>query len=433
MGFIDRFISSYVRRFYQRRMVLDLSVGVSPKFQTDKNYLLYIHIPFCESLCPFCSFHRVLFKKDKVEQYFSALKKEILHYHSQGLKITDVYFGGGTPTVMPEKLVETVHLLRELYNIKQVSAETNPNHLRDPYLTLLEESGINRLSVGVQSFDDRLLKEMQRFQPYGSADEIKHRLIETQGRFETLNVDMIFNIPHQDKTSLMNDLNWLKESGVDQISYYPLMPSATTRYAMTQQMGSVNFEHEKEYFHLIQDTLGSDYRPVSVWCFSKKLSAIDEYIVKHDEYLGIGSGAISYMNGTIYSSSFSLNNYGELVEHSGTALSACRKLSQKEQALYDLLMRLFGLRMNKHEMQEKYEGQYFSLIRKELSLFKMLGAVHDQGEYLELTKSGMYLWLLMMREFFMGVNNFRCEMRSLIREERNNFPWRMVNAVDLPG
>ena len=431
MHFIDRIISAYVRRFNQQHMVLDLSVGVSPSFHEKKKYLLYIHIPFCESLCPFCSFHRVLFKEPKANRYFAALQQEIRHLHSRGLNVSEVYVGGGTPTVLPEKLLETVSLLRELFDIRQVSVETNPNHLREPYLGLLEQAGINRLSVGIQSFDDRLLREMQRYHSYGSANDIKQRLNATRGRFDTLNVDMIFNIPHQGKESLMNDLKWLKESGLDQISYYPLMPATITRHAMSKQMGQVNFEYEREYFHLIHDELSSGYKATSVWCFSNKSGAIDEYIIEHEEYLGIGSGAISYLDGTIYSSSFSLNNYIELVENSGTALSACRTLSIKEQAQYDLLMRLFGLRVDKQHMLTKYDGQFFKLMRKELALFRMLGAVRDQGDYMELTRNGTYLWLLMMREFFMGVNNFRREMRSLIREERNAFPWRIAKAVDL--
>lgn len=412
-------------------MVLDLSVGVSPSFRTDKDYLLYIHIPFCESLCPFCSFHRVIFKEQKTEHYFSALQQEIRHYHSQGIKFSEIYVGGGTPTVLPEKLLETIQLLRELFTIQRISVETNPNHLRDPYLAILEQAGVNRLSVGIQSFDNRLLKEMQRHDAYGNAEDIMKRLMAVMGRFDTLNVDMIFNIPHQDKQSLTNDLKRLKDSGVDQISYYPLMPSTSTRHAMSRQMGQVNFEHEREYFALIQDELSADYKPASVWCFSKKAGAIDEYIVQHEEYLGIGSGSISYLDGTIYSSSFSLNNYIELIKHGGTALSACRRLSMKEQAQYDLLMRLFGLRLDKQQIQKKYQGQFFRLVRKELMLFKMLGAVRDEGNYLELTREGRYLWLLMMREFFMGVNNFRREMRSLIAEEREAFPWRTTKPVRL--
>jgi len=428
LHFIDVFLSTYLRRFHQKHMVLDLTIGARPSFRSDKNYLLYIHIPFCESLCPFCSFHRVLFRKQKTEQYFSALQREILHYHSQGLNISEVYVGGGTPTVLPDKLLETIELLRKLFGVQQISVETNPNHLREPYLTFLEQAGVNRLSVGVQSFDNRILREIQRYDSYGNATEILKRLMAVKGRFDTLNVDMIFNIPHQDKQSLFNDLKLLKDSGFDQISYYPLMPATSTRRAMSKQMGEVSFEHEREYFMLIQDELGSDYKPASVWCFSKNSGAIDEYIVEHDEYLGIGSGAISYMDGVIYSSSFSLNNYMELVDYSGSALSACRELSLKEQAQYDLLMRLFGLKLSKDRIQRKYHGQFFKLVRKELTMFKMLGAVQDTGDYLELTREGVYLWLLMMREFFMGVNNFRSEMRLHISKEREAFPWRGKTA-----
>ncbi|MGD8560035.1 MAG: coproporphyrinogen III oxidase family protein [Gammaproteobacteria bacterium] len=422
MRVVDQSLSAYLRRFHGQHMVLDLSINEAPEFQRDKPYLLYIHIPFCESLCPFCSFHRVLFKEQKAHRYFAALNREIHNYHSQGLNVAEVYVGGGTPTVMPRQLSAMLQQIRQMWGEVPISVETNPNHLHDHYLAYLDEAGVNRLSVGVQSFDNRLLKAMGRYQSYGSGEQIRQRLQQVSGRFDTLNVDMIFNIPHQDEASLLQDLQWVVDAPIDQVSYYPLMPATTTQHAMSKQMGEVNFEREREYFQLIQDTLEPQYQPTSVWCFARNQGAIDEYIVNHDEYIGAGSGAISYVNGGIYSSTFSLNNYIDLIAAGGTGLTARRQLNGKEQAQYDFLMRLFGLRMDKQQMQDKYDGEYFKLIRKEKWLFQLLGALRDRGKYLELTREGRYFWLVMMREFFMGVNNFRCEMRAQIRAERDRIP-----------
>ena len=115
--------------------------------------------------------------------------------------------------------------------------ETNPDDLENERVLALRDCGVNRLSVGVQSFDDRLLKEMQRYDKYGSSEQIRRRLKAAQGHFDTLNVDMIFNFPHQTDTSLATDLNILtNELGADQVSFYPLMSADATKKAMNKKI-----------------------------------------------------------------------------------------------------------------------------------------------------------------------------------------------------
>jgi coproporphyrinogen III oxidase-like Fe-S oxidoreductase len=355
---------------------------------------------------------------EQAQRYFSALRKEIHLYHAAGYEFGDVYVGGGTPTVLPEELAETLALVQRLFGVSQVSVETNPNHLRQPVLDILRDAGVNRLSVGVQSFNDSLLKEMERFQPYGSSEKILEGLQLAQGQFDTFNVDMIFNFPHQTMDSLGQDIEYLKNLQVDQISYYPLMPATTTERAMSRHIGRVEFKHERQMYYTILDSLLPDYQPGSAWCFSRHPATIDEYIIDHDEYLGIGSGSLSYLDGNIYSSSFSITRYLDMVESGRSALTACRPLSVHEQAQYDFLVKLFGLRMNKAAMQQKYGPDFARLIRKELLLFKMLGALQEDAVEYRLSRNGMYYWVLMMREFFIGVNNFRAQMRARISEER---------------
>lgn len=399
-------------------MRLAAGFDLRPPPQPGKPYLLYIHVPFCESLCPFCSFHRVRLNRALAQRYFAALQCELQVYSAAGFRFSDIYVGGGTPTVLPEALAETLALARRLFDVSRISVETNPNHLRGPVLDILNEAGVNRLSVGVQSLDDGLLNEMERAGPYGDAAQIRAGLARAEGRFETFNVDMIFNLPHQDMAALLEDVHALKALNIDQLSWYPLMPAATTERAMSKHMGRVAFARERAMYEAIVEALTPDYRPGSAWCFSRTCAAIDEYIVDHDEYLGIGSGAFSYAGGVIYSSSFSINRYLDLVESGHSAITASRALSVREQAQYDFLIRLFGLSMDKAALEAKYGAAYRRLLAPEIALFKALGAVRETPQALHLTRTGMYYWVLMMREFFIGVNNFRAQMRQRIGEER---------------
>ena len=133
---------------------------------------------------------------------------------------------------------------------------------------------------------------MDRYDKYGSCEDINQKLSQTLGQFDTLNADMIFNFPSQTMTMLERDLDILMDIGMDQITYYPLMVSDSTRQAVGEKFGQVNYAKEEQFYHRITERLVPAYRFSSAWCFSKKSAMIDEYIVDYDEYAGIGSGSI---------------------------------------------------------------------------------------------------------------------------------------------
>jgi menaquinone C8-methyltransferase len=142
---INRLITKIAKREFAR--ALKFEEGVTPllPFCADKKpRLLYIHIPFCEELCPYCSFHRVTFEEGLTRKYFAALRREINLYSERGYKFGGIYVGGGTPTVLIEELAEVLALAREKFAIKEISAETNPNHLTGRNIEILRQSGVNR-------------------------------------------------------------------------------------------------------------------------------------------------------------------------------------------------------------------------------------------------------------------------------------------------
>ena len=428
---IERLMTSYLRHITGAHMRFDTDVSGDrlPAPRPGHKYLLYVHIPFCEVLCPFCPFHRVRFRGPRASRYFAALRQEIRRYRERGFDFSGVYVGGGTPTVIPEELAETLALIRSLYAVNEISVETNPNHLREEVVSLLKAVGVNRLSVGVQSFDDVLLKEMGRYDSYGSSAYIVERLRSVQGVFDTLNADMIFNLPHQTLASLQNDLRILTgELKIDQVSFYPLMTAPSTRRAMSLTMGDVTFRRERPFYKTILTAMTQGYRPSSAWCFSRGAAMIDEYIVDYDEYVGVGSGAFSYVDGTMYSSTFSINRYIDQIGHGRTGITAGRRLKLREQMHYDFLMKLFSLSMDKKTIEAKYGAGFHRKLWKELLAFKLLGALVEDDERYRVTEKGMYYWVMMMREFFMGVNRLRDEMRLRIREE-----WRLERAAVAPG
>lgn len=182
-------------------------------------------------------------------------------YKDLGFDFRSVYIGGGTPTVMPKEIKSLLNKLRKDFSVQEVSIETNPNHLTDEIVSILLDSGVNRLSVGVQSFEDSMLQQMSRFHKYGSGNEIKQKLTGILGKFDTLNIDMIFNFPTQTIKMLRNDVSIIKEMQADQATFYPLMVSDITRSELAKRFGSISYRQEKTFYNEIYDSLSDEYEP----------------------------------------------------------------------------------------------------------------------------------------------------------------------------
>jgi coproporphyrinogen III oxidase-like Fe-S oxidoreductase len=206
------------------------------------------------------------------------------------------------------------------------------------------------------------------------------------------------------------DLAMLQRIKMQQITFYPLMVSSLTQSLMRETMGEVNFRREKSFFKLILRRLEEDYDSSSAWCFSRKKtgsSLIDEYVVDFDEYAGLGSGAIGYLNGVCYANTFDIGGYISGLEQGRLPLEAARAFNFTDRMRYDFLMKLFSTHLNVNELEEKYEGRFLKTLWKEMAAFTLAGAFRYFSPNLFLTPWGRYYWVIMMREFFIAVNNFR--------------------------
>jgi coproporphyrinogen III oxidase-like Fe-S oxidoreductase len=418
---IDTLITGYVRQYDRKKFVFPEASDWTPlpSPNSAQLYLLYLHIPYCTVLCPFCSFHRVRYEQSSATQYFECLRREIELATEAGFNFDELYIGGGTPTVAPDDLIRTIRRVRDLHPISSVSVETNPDDLTGDGIAALRDAGVIRLSVGVQSFDDKLLTEMQRLEKYGSGAEIEARLRCVTDQFDTLNVDMIFNFPHQSENSLRRDLRILTDDiGADQVSYYPLMTVNSTEKKLVQTMGGVDYSREKDLYEVIvKHMLANGYVRASAWCFSRKPGMFDEYIVERDEYLGLGSGAFSYLQGSLFASTFSINHYCRLVRAEKTGTFGHHHMTERDRMRYYLLMNLFGGSLDKLVAENRFDGRFQRVLWLELATLQAIGAVTNSGQALRLTDSGYFLWVMMMREFFTGVNNLRDQMRHNISHE----------------
>ena len=415
----ERLLSAVVRHSNDRYLKLAPTDPVSlPGPVSGRSYLLYAHIPFCTRLCPYCSFNRFPFSEERAVPYFEALRTEMRMVADLGYDFESMYLGGGTPTVMMDELVKTIDLARSLFSIREVSCESNPDHLVPEILEPLVDR-VQRFSVGVQSFDDSLLKQMDRYDKYGSGEEILGRLKDVAGTFHSLNVDMIFNFPSQTPEMLARDVEMLVESGCNQTTFYPLMASPVVRESLKRSVGEVSYRREHELYRVLDEGLAERFEPASAWTFSRTGGGmIDEYIVDYEDYVGIGSGAFSFLDGTLWVNTFSLSGYAARLARGRAGAVASRDFSRRERMRYRFMMGLFGLSLDKRAFERDFGVPVDRGLPVEMAFMRAVGAFDvDDAERATLTPKGRYLLVVMMREFFIGVNGVRDQARAELPEE----------------
>ena len=390
-------------------------------------YMLYAHIPFCERLCPYCSFNRFPFSEKRAVPYFKNLRRELMMVKELGYDFDSLYIGGGTPTIMIDELCDFIDLAKREFSIKEVSCETNPNHLTLPYLEKLQ-GRVDRMSVGVQSFDDDLLKQMDRYEKYGDGKTILESNKVAAPYFKSLNVDMIFNFPAQTEETLRRDLEMVIESGTSQTTFYPLMASPSVEKSLARTVGKVDYNREQHFYEIISETLAGPNGPFehgSAWTFNKREgenaapedAMIDEYIVDYEEYPAIGSGGMTYLGDTQYVNTFSIRDYNAAIESGRMSVMGKATFSKHNRMRYRFMMQLFGLRLDKKQWQRDFGCSVAAGLPMEYAFMKMSGAFdRDDDECITLTSKGRYLMVVMMRQFFIGVNNLRDQARAALPE-----------------
>ena len=421
-----------------------------PAPRPGQSYMLYAHIPFCERLCPYCSFNRYLFEPTRVISYFADLRREMGILADLGYDFQALYIGGGTPTVLPDELFATIDEALDLFSISEVSCETNPNHLTTEIIAGLE-GRVQRLSCGVQSFDDGLLRQMERYEKYGSGLEILKRVQDVHQYFDSFNIDMIFNFPSQTEEILINDLAGVLESGANQVTFYPLMASPAVAATLAKSVGKVDYAREQRFYEIICEALTGGQNPAfgfsSAWTFNRlaepagglgnstcglveptegqtpqiKAPMIDEYIIDYEEYPAIGSGGLSYLNGSLYVNTFSLNEYHAALSADQMSVSGRTDFSTHDRMRYRFMMQLFGLSLDKDQWRQDFGCNVAQGIPAEYLFFKAIKAIEYEDKHvLKVNAKGRYLMVALMREFFIGVNGVRDQARAaLAATERN--------------
>ena len=412
IGLTDRIMNYYI----EKDLILDpVILDRHPEPQPGHEYMMYAHVPFCHTLCSYCTFHRFLFKEYKAREYFINLRQEMQIAKDLGYEFTSLYIGGGTTTVLEDELIKTIEHARTLFpTIKEVSCETDPAQLASPTFKNLKGL-VDRMSIGVQSFDDNILKMTERYEKFGSGQEIFERIQQAKELFPTFNVDMIFGFRGQDEGVLTRDIELLTQLNPRQITTYPLMVTSQTKCSVRNTIAAPSSDLAKQY-RIILDTLGKQYNQLTSWTFGRTGDeGIDEYVVDHDEYLGVGSGSFSFLGDSLYVNTFSLRRYHERIQSGKMGVERRRTFDKHSVLQYRLLLGLFAGRLSRKYFREVHGVNLDRALWKEMMGMRLAGAIKDDPndpDRLIVTDSGKFLGLVMMKAFYSGMDNIRAALRK---------------------
>jgi coproporphyrinogen III oxidase-like Fe-S oxidoreductase len=187
-------------------------------------------------------------------------------------------------------------------------------------------------------------------------------------------------------------------------------PSVAARLAET--LGPISYRKEKRMYMRILKHMRQTYQSSTAWCFSRKAAMIDEYIIEYDSYVGVGSGAFGYFNDSIFINTFNLDDYITRVKNDHMPIGLVKQFTRRETLHYMLLMKLFATELPKSFFETEQGRRFKKELWLELSLLRLIGAVREDKDRLVLTDQGRYLWVMAMREFFIGVDTMRDVCRA---------------------
>lgn len=314
---------------------------------------VYIHIPFCKSICSYCDFCKMLYNGPWVTQYLNALINEIQDRYL-GEEISTLYIGGGTPSALSIKDLRYLFEILSRFNMEKLEEftfECNLNDINEELLQILKENGVNRLSIGIESFNEDKLKFMERSHTFTDAME-KMKLIRKMG-FNNVNVDLIYGIPNETLKDLKKDLDLILKLEPDHISTYSLIVEDNTKVGISGVL-PIPEELDASMYEYICDKLEAkkyNHYEVSNFALKGKESRHNLQYWNNNEYYGFGLGAHGYIHGVRYENTRSLTKYvkGEFLKS--------EEILSKEDKMYNELM--LGFRkmegINLKEFFMKYE------------------------------------------------------------------------------
>ena len=413
--------------------------SIKNSFKDKAKLGIYLHIPFCKSLCPACPYVRTLWNEELANNYLEALKTEIRMYgkllDGLGLKVVNIHAGGGTPSLLKpsqyQDILDTLHRYFEVDQKAKFGMEANPQDMTKEKASGFVEAGIEELSIGVQSFRRGNLKILGR--THSVEDSLEAIENARKAGFKFINIDLMYMLPGQTVDDWIQDLEIAAEQDVDEITTYPLLVTHFVPIYQRLKDGSLESQASKRVFkrmfYTTFDVLeDAGCKPLEIYGFSRtseKYATVN--LEMEGPLLGFGCGAMGFTGSYEYQNTCSVREYIRSVLNGNLPIAGERNVDVTERAIRWVTSRLFvGKGFALRDFEAEFGGNFIEEIGefgKVLRILKFLGIIRSDGKCIELTKRGLFSSNLLTWSFVLHVP---CEIAGKYIET----PW--PNKVVIP-
>ncbi|MCY7768430.1 radical SAM family heme chaperone HemW [Bacillus haynesii] len=363
----------------------------------------YIHIPFCEHICHYCDFNKFFIQSQPVDEYLRSLEKEMANSKEAAghPELKTIFIGGGTPTSLSaaqlERLLDSIHrILKPSESLAEFAVEANPDDLSAEKLDVLKAAGVDRLSFGVQTFEDELLKKI------GRVHEQKDVLVSFErarkAGFDNISLDLMFGLPGQTIGHLASSLDTALALGAEHYSVYSLIVEPKTVFYNLMKKGRLHLppqDQEAEMYELVMrkmEEAGIGQYEISNYAKKGYESKHNLTYWNNEEYFGFGAGAHGYINGKRTVNAGPVKHYIDLIEQSGFPYKEKHRVTKNEQIEEEMFL---GLRktagIDKECFFEKYGRSVDDLFPKVLHSLEETGLIVNTNKNVFLTHNGKLL------------------------------------------
>ena len=357
-------------------------------FDECENLGLYVHIPFCNSICSFCPYCKVRYSTELCERYIDSLIQEI-HLvggqYSERKKVTSLYFGGGTPALAANRIKEIVDAINEHFIITEgIGLELHPDNVNVEVLKTLKYAGVTKISIGIQSFCDKYQKILGRKTIDTSA--IKSALESV--RFETVSMDFIFALPEQTYDDLKFDVDTAFLLGANHVAIYPFIDFTFTDSPVTAMPKK---EKRKMLDAITEYCLSKGYIRNSIWTFSNEQNANYSSMTR-ENFLGFGCSATTLLKGQFKINTFDVESYCERIASGNLATSLTIRFTKRQRMIYWLFWTAYSTKVKASDFENFFGVPLKRMYGFELWFAKRLGFLKERNGVYEMTLKGAFYY-----------------------------------------
>lgn len=357
-------------------------------YEDAKNLGLYVHIPFCKSICNFCPYCKTLYRDELCNKYIDALIKEINmvgKMQSSKKTVTSLYFGGGTPALAKDRLKEIIDTLNKYFIITEgIGVELHPDNVNEATLKTLKDAGVTKISIGIQSFLEKYQNILGRKAVNSQA--LKDAL--SKVKFETVSMDFIFALPKQSFEDLKSDIDTAFSIGANHIAIYPFIDFTFTKSPVKTMAKK---DKRKLLDQITNYCYSKGYARDSIWTFSNVKNAKYSSMTR-DNFLGFGCSATTLLKDQFKINTFSVEEYCKRIDQKLLPTSLTIRFTLRQRMIYYLFWTAYSTKVREQDFEEFFGIPLKKMYGKELRLAKALRFVTYKNGTYEMTLKGAFYY-----------------------------------------